>query len=68
MITTLFSAVGTAQMWYFLPLLVSISLVYAATRHEQMGPIFRHAARFAVSISVFLAVVFAILFWMSWML
>ena len=59
-------AVQVAQLWYALPLLVSVSLVYAATRHEHMGPILQHALRFAISIGVFLTIIFAILFAMSW--
>lgn len=34
------------RVWYALPLLVSVSLVYAATRHELMRPILDHALRF----------------------
>jgi hypothetical protein len=68
MLPILYSAVPAAQLWYAFPLLVSVSLVYAATRHEQMGPIFQHALRFAISIGVFLILIFGILFWMSWML
>ncbi len=34
-------------MWYSLPLIVAISLVYSATRHEQMQPILAHALRWA---------------------
>ncbi len=49
-----------------MPLLVSVSLVYAATRHEEMGPILQHALRFAFSIGIFLAIIFAILFLISW--
>jgi hypothetical protein len=44
-----------------------VSLVYAATRHERMGPILIHAARFALWIVVFMAIVFAALQAMSWM-
>jgi len=53
------------QFWYALPLIVAISLVYAATRHEQMGPILRHAVRLGVWIAGFMAVVFAVLLLMS---
>jgi hypothetical protein len=45
----------TAQMWYSLPLIVSVSLVYAATRHEDMPSILGHALRFGTWIAVFLA-------------
>ena len=33
------------QLWYALPLVVVVSLVYAATRHEEMGPILSHVVR-----------------------
>jgi hypothetical protein len=45
----------TAQMWYSLPLIVSVSLVYAATRHEDMPSILWHALRFGAWIAAFLA-------------
>jgi len=53
------------QMWHALPLMVTVSLVYAATRHELMEPILRHALRFFVQVTLFLAVVFFILLLMS---
>ena len=53
------------QFWYALPLVVSISLVYAATRHEHMGPILMHATRVGAWIIGFMAVVFVLLFWMN---
>lgn len=31
--------------WYVLPLVIAISLVYSASRHEQWPRIFGHAAR-----------------------
>jgi hypothetical protein len=36
-------ALGAARLWYAVPLVTSVSLVCAATRHEQMGPILVHA-------------------------
>jgi hypothetical protein len=56
----------TNDFWYAVPLVVATSLVYAATRHEYMRPILIHAVRAAVWITGFMAVVFAILFWISW--
>lgn len=53
------------QMWHAVPLVIVISLVYAATRHESSQLILSHAARLATSITVFMAVVFAILFFIS---
>jgi hypothetical protein len=49
------------DMWYALPLIVSISLVYAASRHEAMPEILRHAARVGAWILGFMVIVFAVL-------
>jgi hypothetical protein len=56
---------AVAQIWYALPLIVSISLVYAATRHELVGPILQHAVRLGIWIIAFMGVVFAILVLLS---
>lgn len=52
---------AVVNLWYAVPLIVSVSLVCAATRHEQMGPILHHASRFGMWIVVFMAVVMALL-------
>lgn len=57
---------AVVSMWYAVPLLVSVSLVCAATRHEDLGPILAHAVRFGIWIVVFMVVVMAILALMSW--
>lgn len=49
------------RLWYAIPLIASISLVYGATRHELMLPILEHAGRFAIWIVSFLAILFVIL-------
>ena len=51
--------------WYALPLVASVSLVYAATRHEQVGAILSHAFRVAVWIVGFMVLVFGILYRVS---
>jgi hypothetical protein len=56
------------QMWYAVPLIVAISLVYGATRHERMVPILHHALHTAIWIVGFMVVIFAILFFVSWAL
>jgi hypothetical protein len=53
------------RLWFALPLIVVVSLVYAATRHELMRPILEHAARFAAWIVGFMFVIFVILFAIS---
>ena len=60
----LFAALN--QFWYALPLIVVVSLVYSATRHELMRPILEHAGRTAVWITGFMVVVFLLLSLMSW--
>jgi hypothetical protein len=61
------SAIGALRIWFAVPIIVSVSLVYSGTRHEEMGPILNHAVRFALWIVVFMAIVFAVLQAMSWL-
>lgn len=58
-------AAQTPQMWYALPLIVAVSLVYAATRHELMGPILAHAGRLGIWIAAIMGLVFGVLFWVG---
>lgn len=62
----LFAAMWPNALWYSLPLVIVVSLVYAATRHEQMGPILQHATRMAAWVLGFMIVVFAVLAFISW--
>jgi hypothetical protein len=55
-------------LWYALPLVIAVSLVYSATRHEEVGPILGHALRVGGWIIGFMAVIFAVLFVVSWSL
>lgn len=61
---TLLAAIPT--IWYMLPLIVSVSLVYAATRHEYITPILKHAVRFGLWISLFMGGVLVVFSIMSW--
>ncbi|MCO6046093.1 hypothetical protein NG895_19510 [Aeoliella sp. ICT_H6.2] len=56
LLTLLPLAAMTERLWYALPLLVSVSLVYAATRHEEVPDILSHAWRFALWIVVFMGI------------
>ena len=49
------------SLWYALPLIVSVSLVCAATRHEEISVILSHAVRFGIWIIVFMVVVMGLL-------
>lgn len=62
-----FGAVWFNRMWYSLPLIVVVSLVYAATRHEFMRPIMEHAVRFGAWVITFMLVVFVVLMFVSWL-
>lgn len=63
----LLPAVSAARLWYAVPLITSVSLVCAATRHEAMGPILIHAVRFAIWVLVFMAIVLVVIQFLSWM-
>ena len=52
---------SSSSFWYALPLIASVSLVYAATRHEAVEAILSHAFRVAVWIIGFMILVFGIL-------
>ena len=55
------------NLWHALPLIVSVSLVCAATRQELMKPIVHHAVRFAIWVLIFMGVFMCLLSLMQWM-
>lgn len=55
----------TNDMWYALPLILAVSLVYSATRHEAGRDICIGAVRTGTWIAGFMLVLFVILYWMS---
>lgn len=63
----LLATLGPLRLWYAVPLVTSVSLVCAATRHEEMRPIVIHAARFALWIVVFMAIVLAVIQFLTWL-
>ena len=62
------AALRAEMLGYAVPLIIVISLVYAATHHEEMKPIFQHAARLAVMISGFMLAIMVVLAFISWQL
>ena len=48
-------------MVYSVPLIVVISLVYSATRHEAMDAILAHSARLGVMIALFMVAIMIVL-------
>jgi hypothetical protein len=65
--TLLLAALGAIRLWYAVPLITSVSLVCAATRHEEMHDILIHALRFAIWIVVFMVIVLGVIQVLSWM-
>lgn len=66
--TMLFAAaLGATRLWYAVPLITSVSLVCAATRHEAMDAILIHALRFAIWIVVFMGIVLCVIQFLSWL-
>ena len=57
----------SSQLWYAIPLVAAISLVYGATRHELMVPILHHAWRTARWIAGFMGIIALILLIVSWL-
>ncbi len=57
---------NTEELWYALLLIVAVSLVYAATRHELFRPILYHALRVAIWIVGFMLAIFIVLVAMDW--
>jgi hypothetical protein len=64
---SLLAALPFNQLWYYLPLLVAISLVYGATRHELPGPILKHAWHTAVWMTTFIGGIFLVVLCLTWL-
>jgi hypothetical protein len=54
------------DLWYAVPAIIAVSLVYAATRHEQMRPLLIHAGRVALWIVGFMLAVFVAIELVNW--
>ncbi len=59
--------ISWTYLLYYLPLIVSISLVFGATRHEDMNLILKHALHTARWITGFMAIVFVAMLVLDWM-
>jgi hypothetical protein len=53
------------DLWYAVPLIIAVSLVYAATRHEDMREILPHALRIGIWIVVVMSIIFLLLWYLS---
>jgi len=59
----LIGSIWNAQIWFAAPLIVAISLVYGATRHEHLKEIVSHSFRAALWLLVFLGIIFGLVWW-----
>lgn len=50
-----------ARLWYAIPLVLVVSLVYGATRHERMRDIFEQAIRTAIGLVGFMSAIFIVI-------
>ncbi|OYP37632.1 hypothetical protein [Rhodopirellula sp. MGV] len=61
-------SIGPTYLLYYVPLIVSISLVFGATRHEDTQTILKHAFYTARWVTGFMFVIFIVLLMLNWML
>jgi hypothetical protein len=63
---TFLLAAGTiGRLWFLLPLIVIVSLVYSASRYESPERILRRAGRLGLQIAGFMTIILALLAWLS---
>jgi hypothetical protein len=62
------SRLWNSYLWYAVPAIVAISLVYAATRHERMRPLLIHAGRVALWMVGFMLAVLVVLEAVNWLI
>lgn len=60
-------SISITYLLYYVPLLVAVSLVYAASRHEDMQRVLRHALQTGYWITAFMGSIFLVLLLMGWM-
>lgn len=52
----------TPQLWYAIPLVISVSLVWGATRHERLREIVVHSIRSLFWVLTFVTIVFGLIY------
>lgn len=57
--------ITTAQLWYSVPLVIVVALVYGATRHENPRQILVHSGKALVWIMVFMVIIFLLVWYFS---
>lgn len=65
MIATL--SISPTYLLYYVPLIITISLVFGATRHEDTRLIIKHSAHTARWITGFMGIIFGVLLVIGWL-
>ena len=60
-------SISPTYLLYYVPLIISISLVFGATRHEDTNLILRHAWLTGRWITGFMGIIFVVLCILDWM-
>ncbi len=60
-------SISITYLFYYVPLVVAVSLVYAASRHEDMRLVLRHALQTGYWITAFMGSIFLVMWAMSWL-
>ncbi len=59
-------SVSPTYLLYYIPLLIAISMVFGATRHEDTGLVLKHAWETARWITLFMVIIFGVLLAVDW--
>lgn len=60
-------SISPTYLLYYVPLIVSISLVFGATRHEDIQMVMKHSFYTARWITGFMGIIFVVLVLLSWL-
>ena len=63
--TFILAATTIGRLWFLIPLIVIVSLVYSASRYESPDRILRRAVRLGLQIAGFMTVILGLLAWLS---
>lgn len=61
-------SISPTYLLYYLPLIVTISLVFGGTRHEDTTKVIQHAWQTGRWITGFMLIIFAVLCLMAWLI
>ncbi len=60
-------SIAPSYLLYYVPLIIAISLVFGGTRHENTSLVLRHAFQTGRWITGFMAIIFATLYVIDWL-